>query len=215
MHRFTFLAVVLVACGVTFAQTTGPEYQAPSYYYPVQAPPSPWQYDVSFTAGYSNFLFQHTNNLNFSRDGAFIDLGFNFNVPQVRPFVFGVGLTASGFWDNYNLFFQSLYSEFNTATLEARVALPLAPNPNKGFFFTPRLGAGGMLDNYYVQTGFGGYINYNGAAFVLRPGAQLGWRFGAAAVGVDGSYMAAWGNFGDLGHFAQELRIGLFFSYRF
>ena len=62
-----------------------------------------------------------------------------------------------------------------------------------------------MFVDYYAQFPYGGSNSFTGAAFDIRPGAQLGYRFGAAAVGLDGSYMAAWGNFGALGHFGPSL----------
>jgi hypothetical protein len=235
MNRGFFLIGLLTTCGMAFAQaqpqtpppqtpppqTPGPVYVAPSQnlqYYQPQTPAVAWQYDMGLSAGYSNVIFNHTGGLNYSRDGGFIDFGADFNTPQTMPVVFGAGLTATGTFDNYQINFQSLYSEITMVSFEGRAELPLAFNHNQGFFVTPRIGAGPLLNDFYAQLPFGGYHHHTGVAFELRPGVKVGYRFlpgGNAAVGVDGSYMASWGDFGNFGSFGEELRIGAFFSWRF
>jgi hypothetical protein len=198
-----------------------PTYVAPNpnqSYYNAQNQVVSWQYELNIAGGYSNVIFDHTGGLNYNRDGGYIDFGANFNLPGTRPIVLGADMTATGTFDSYNVNFQDLYSEITMVALEGRAELPLAFNQNQGLFFTPRIAAGPLLDDFYAQLPFSTYHHHTGVAFELRPGMKVGYRFlpgGTASVGLDASYMAAWGDFGNFGSFGQEVRVGAFFSWRF
>jgi hypothetical protein len=82
----------------------------------------------------------------------------------------------------------------------------------------PQLGMGLLVDSYAIDQSFnsGGLIFINtqyhdGAAFAIRPGVQVGYSWGWGSAGAEVSYMAAWGDFGQLGSRVFELRAGAFF----
>jgi hypothetical protein len=235
MKHAAFLVTLFIACGIVLAQSApppsqppsqpplqpppqSPAQQAPLYYYPTQSPNPPWQYEINFSGGYSNVIFNHTGGQNYSHDGGYIDFGADFNLPGTRPIVLGLDVTATGTFNNYNENFQNLYSEMTFVTLEGRAELPLFFHPDRGFFVTPRIGAGPMLTDFYGQLPFNTYYQHTGPGFEIRPGVKIGYRFlpgGTASLGLDASYMFAWGDFGDFGSFGQEVRVGAFFTWRF
>jgi hypothetical protein len=131
--------------------------------------------------------------------------------------VFGAGVTAQGFWDNNNVAgVVSVYSNVNLISVEGRISLPIVlDEPDSGPFITPRIGLGGLFDNYVVQTAFAGNHYHNGGGFEVTPAIEFGYRYKRLAVGVEISYMLAWGSFGDFGTAAQAVRGGLLLSYRF
>jgi hypothetical protein len=178
-----------------------------------------WNFDTSITAGISYLVFNHVkNNVFYSRTGAYVDGNVNFHLPDLHlPVMFGVGVTASGFWDNDSfLGVEALYSQINMLSAEARVSVPIMlDEQDSGPFLLPRIGVGPLFDYYGVQTPFGQTKYHNGAAVEVRPSIEFGYRYGEMAFGVEFSYMWAWGSFGDFGSQAQEVRGGLLFSYRF
>jgi hypothetical protein len=213
MSRFAFIVGLLIASGAAFAQpTTQYEYSS------AQSPEAPWQYEAQLSGGYSYLIFNHANNAFYNRSGPYIDANINLNLPDLHtPLVFGGGISASGYFDSNNfLGIDDLYSNVNLISFEGRVSLPISfSRDDQGLFFLPRVGVGFLFDNYVVQTPFGGDNYHNGGAFEVRPSIEIGYRWGRAALGLEGSYMAAWGSFGAFGSMAQELRAGLVFSYRF
>ena len=91
-----------------------------------------------------------------------------------------------------------------------------------GFFATPRVGAGLLIDSYSIDQSFNSngatYLtrrDHDGAAFEVRPAVKAGYSWGYLAAGAEVSYMYAVGDFGGLGHHAQEFRLGAFVSFSF
>lgn len=179
-----------------------------------------WSFTIS--GGYSNVLTNKSDGLFYNRNGAYIDADFNYRVPDASfPLLVGGGITGSGYWDTQNVlvpgsFFggYTLYSDFGLLELEARAAVPIALRHAPGWFVMPRIGAGLLIDDYAIDTpNFTEY--FTGAAFEIRPAVQVGYSWGPGSFGAEFSYMAAWGDFGHLGSFAQELRVGLFLRFKF
>ena len=156
----------------------------------------PWESEWTVTSGISYLVFDHAkNNAFYSRTGAFIDANADFHLSQLHlPVVFGAGVTAQGFWDNDNVAgVVSVYSNVNLISVEGRISLPIVfDEPDSGPFITPRIGLGGLFDNYVVQTAFTGNHYHNGGGFKVTPAIEFGYRYKQLAIGVEVSYMLAW-----------------------
>jgi len=184
---------------------------------------------MTFSVGYSNLQTQKTDNLFYNHDGAYVDADFSWRLPLNIPLQVGIGATGSGHWERQSTFvpldntyypYDHLYSDLGLFELEPRIGLRLG-NPT-GFFFTPRIGAGLLIDSYAIDQTItnsnGTYLNtqyHTGAAFEVRPALQAGYCWGPAAAGIEASYMWSWGDFGELGRHADEFRVGAFFSLNF
>jgi hypothetical protein len=191
--------------------------------------------DFALTGGYSHMFPQRSGDLFFDKDGAYIDGNFAYRLPgSPVPIFAGVGVTASGYWDSENsdIFFlnnnnnfgynQNLYSDVELIEAEPRLAVKLLIPGLPGFYIRPQIGAGLLVSNYsvdMVQTinnvSFIHTQYYTGAAFDIRPDVEAGWSFGRTSFGMDVSYMAAFGGFGQMGDVMQELRVGLFARFRY
>jgi hypothetical protein len=182
------------------------------------------QYPAStISVGYSNLHMGSAGGLFYNRDGGYIDLNAAFRAPG-SPFLAGFGVSGSGYYERMDdQFSNRLYSDVGLFSLEGRLALPLTVEGVRGWFVLPRIGAGLLVDSYGIDNdqvdsqGFT-YVHtdwHDGAAFEVRPDLQAGYSFGRGSVGADVSYMGAWGDFGRFSSSAQELRAGIFFSFRF
>jgi hypothetical protein len=176
----------------------------------------------TISLGYSDFHMGHTPGLFYDTDGGYVDVNAAWRLRNLAiPLLAGVGVSGSGFYDRMDdNFGDRLYSDVGLFSLEGRLALPIAPTGARGFFLLPRIGAGLLVDSYGIDTQnpISGFINtrwHDGAAFEVRPDVQAGYSWGPGAVGVDLSYMNAWGDFGDFASHAEEFRAGVFFSFRF
>jgi hypothetical protein len=221
MSRLAFLIGLFIASGIALAQATVDQSTTQphdlEYYNNLKQPEPQWNFDTSVSSGISYLVFDHARNDAFySRTGAYIDGNINFHLPL--PVVLGAGVTASGFWDSDSfLGVESLYSNVNLVAVEGRISIPFNffEGEDYGPFITPRVGIGGLYDYYIVQTPFGGNNYHNGGGFEVRPGILFGYRYGSFSVGVDFSYMMAWGNFGDFSSEGQEVRGGFLVSFRY
>ena len=197
-------------------------------------------WDDSLSVGYSHFFPERSGGLFFSKDGVYVDGDFAWRIPQT-PMYFGLGVTASGYWDsedyNYPAFYSNRFgsgyyygtthldSDVDFVELEPRLAFKLWIPGAPGVFVRPRIGAGLLVDNYsidevvpdvyYYDFGYIHTLNHTGAAFELRPAVQVGVERGPASFGGELSYMAGFGGFGGMGTVLQELRAGLFLRIRF
>jgi hypothetical protein len=190
--------------------------------------------DFALTGGYSHMFPQRNGDLFFDKDGAYVDGNFAYRLPgSPVPIYAGVGITASGYWDSENsdIFFlnnngfgynQNLYSDVELIEAEPRLAVKLLIPGLPGFYVRPQIGAGLLVSNYSVDmvetinnVSFIHTQYYTGAAFDIRPDVEAGWSFGRASFGMDFSYMAAFGGFGQMGDVMQELRVGLFARFRY
>ena len=224
MSRLAFLIGLFIASGIALAQSTvdqaATEPHDLYYYNSLKQPEPKWNFDTSISSGISYLVFNHSSNAAFySRTGAYVDTNVNFHLPDLHlPVVLGAGVTASSFWDNEDFFgAECLYSNVNLIAGEGRISIPFAffEGEDYGPYITPRIGIGGLYDNYLVQTPFNGNSYHNGGAFEVRPGILFGYRYQSFSIGVEVSYMVAWGNFGDFSSNAQEVRGGLLVAYRF
>jgi hypothetical protein len=176
---------------------------------------------TTLSFGYSHFDMGHANNLFYNHDGGYFDIDAAWRLPALQlPVRAGFGVSGSGTYDREDgNFGTTLYSDVGLFSLEARAALPIAPRGGRGFFLLPRIGAGLLVDSYGIDSqNINGFINtswHDGAAFDLRPDLEAGYSWGRVAVGADVSYMLAWGDFGQFASSAQELRAGVFFSFRY
>ncbi|HEY2586364.1 MAG TPA: hypothetical protein VGI81_11425 [Tepidisphaeraceae bacterium] len=187
----------------------------------------------TFSAGYSNIQFnEHTNGTFYTRDGPYFDFDFLFRIPESKvPLLVGGGFGASGYFDSRDVTFPAfsgfasttLYSDVSLFSFEARAAMPISFGRGpRGFFIMPKIGMGLLVSNYAIDTvqvtPTVTILNtryFTGAAFDIRPTIQAGYSWGPGSAGIEASYMIAWGDFGDLGSQAQEVRIGAFFRFRF
>jgi hypothetical protein len=189
------------------------------------APPA-----VTVSAGYSNLQTEKANNLFYTHDGSYLDADVAWQLPVIVPLQAGLGVTGSGYWereslfpsviDNFGDYYSHLYSDLGLFEIEPRIGLRLGGRT--GFYALPRVGAGLLIDNFAIDQTFnsGGatYIDthyHTGAGFEIRPAVQVGYSWGHLSAGLEGSYLYSWGDFGGLGHNAQELRIGVFLNFRF
>jgi hypothetical protein len=183
---------------------------------------------VTLSAGYSNLQMQKATNLFYDHDGSYLDADFAWRLPVVIPLQAGFGLTGSGSEDRQSIyqinnsnFYDSgphLYSDLGLFEIEPRIGLKIGRTT--GFFLLPRLGAGLLINSYGIDQTFNSNGNtylstqyHTGAAFEIRPAIQAGFSWGHASAGIEASYLAAWGDFGGLGHNAQEFRAGLFLTF--
>jgi hypothetical protein len=191
--------------------------------------------DFALTGGYSHMFPERVGGLFFDKDGEYIDANFAYRLPGLPvPIFAGIGLSASGYWDSQNsdIFFlnnnnnfgfnQNLYSDVEMIEAEPRLALKLQIPGLPGFYIRPQIGAGLLVDNYSVDTvqtinsvSFIHTLYHTGAAFDIRPDVEAGWSFGRTSFGMDLSYMAAFGGFGQMGDVMQELRVGAFVRFRY
>jgi hypothetical protein len=226
MRRIAFVCGVLFSVGITSAQSTfqpASDQDFAKQQGEVQQQSSSWQYETQVSAGYSNVTFNHpSNGAAYSPSGPYIDANIALPLPNLAWPVLGIGISASGYWQDRGSIFGNQYSDISMISVEGRAAFPIPMDPRSGIFITPRIGVGLLCDNYLIQipNAFGGFDNFydTGLAFEVRPDIEAGFRFGpdhSASISVDASYMAAWGSFGKLGDMAQELRIGMGVAYRF
>jgi len=195
--------------------------------------------DFALSGGYSHIFPQRVGGLFFDKDGAYIDGNFAYRLPaSPMPIFAGLGVTASGYWDSHqsDLFLinnnnnnnnnfgnnQNLDSDVELIEVEPRLAIKLLLPGLPGFYIRPQIGAGLLIDNYSVDTVQSNadfsYIHtlyHTGAAFDIRPDVEAGWSFGRTSFGLDVSYMAAFGGFGQMGDVLQEFRAGLFARFRY
>ena len=175
---------------------------------------------VTVSAGYSNLQTERAANLFYDHSGPYVDADFAWRLPLIVPLQAGFGVTGSGYFDRESVYFPNnnnfyypydrLYSDVGMLELEPRIGVRLGGD--SGFFAIPRVGAGLLIDSYAVDQS--NTINSNtyfstdhhtGAAFEVRPAIQAGYSWGPASVGLEASYLYAWGDFGGLGHHAQEI----------
>lgn len=197
--------------------------------------------EFSISGGYSHLYGLHGGDLFHNADGAYVDGDFAWHVPgPLEPLLVGFGVSGSGYWDDHHAGFSGsdyygggyvysyygddrLYSDVGFFELEPRVALSLWSTQLPGLYLKPRIGAGLLIDSYGIDQLYNGgtdnaYIDthyHTGAAFELHPSLQAGYTWGPGAVGGEISYMPAWGDFGRLGNSEQELRLGVFYTFRF
>ena len=208
MNRFVFVLTLTLASAACFAQVR------PSF---------------GVSAGYSNIEVQNAANyLHYNRDGAYIDgeLGLNFGGKTVSFFA-GLGASATFHYNtedyHYTDNFGNHYIVHDTSSyvgfynFEGRIGVPFyftaSRRDPRGFFLFPKIGAGILINDYWIDTR-NGTESHTGAAFDIRPAIQAGYTWGPGAAGIEASYMWAWGEFGNLGDRAQEARIGAFFRIR-
>jgi hypothetical protein len=192
---------------------------AQEYYAP------PLLFDIA--AGYSHLYIDSPPSQPINKDGAFVDFDLSVRVPSINfPLLLGGGASVSGYWrrerddfvDSSGFGFRDrLDSDMGLYSLEARAAIPLRFGRNRGFFLTPRIVAGLVVDDYAIDhaqdTGNGTFFftdYHTGAAFGIHPAVEAGYFWYHWAVGAQVSYLAAWGDFGQLGSTAQEIRGGVF-----
>jgi hypothetical protein len=194
----SFLAALMLAAGVCSAQR-------PAF---------------SVSAGYSNFHVSNTaSSLNYERDGGYVDGDLSLLLPTTPRLIVGAGVSGSFRYKTEDFQSDSFTIVGNTSrvslySLEARIGMPISSRDSHGFFVLPRLGAGLLVSDYAIDTpNFTEF--HTGAAFEVRPSLQAGYSWGRGSAGVEVSYMAAWGNFGNLGNHAQEFRAGAFLRFRF
>jgi len=204
-----FVFVALMAAGVCGAQVTS----------------------FGVSGGYSRLESNDSGRLFHSRDGAYFDGDFAWRIPRLPvPVYAGLGVSGSGYFDSRDVLVPitdtftgvgALYSDVGLFSLEARVAMPIGFHRGHGLFVMPRLGLGLVLNDYEIDTarGIGSTIflhttYHDGAAFGIRPSIQAGYSWGSIAAGAEVSYMVAWGDFGELGNVARELRAGAFVRFQ-
>ncbi len=186
----------------------------------------------TISVGYANLHTSELNGLFYDRDGVYLDGDVAWKLPRPNPpFLIGFGFGGSGYFQSQNVVFPinsnfngqtTLYSDVGLFEIEPRIAITLWSPWMRGLFLRPRLGAGLLVDSYGIDnifqsngTTFIGTQYHTGAAIEVHPNVQAGYSWGAGSVGVEAGYMPAWGDFGGLGHRAQEIRVGLFFNWLF
>ena len=117
---------------------------------------------------------------------------------------------------------ETIQSDMNAFSLEARAAIPIFFSGHDGFFVMPRLGMGPMYtrfrgDRTVVSTSFRGhlYSDFVGITFDVRPNVQFGFAYRNFAMGAEVSYMFGVGDFRPFGSSEREFRAGMFMTYRF
>jgi hypothetical protein len=193
MNRFVFLLAITLLASVSFAQEGA------------------W----TISGGYSNIHFSHAaSNFTYNHDGGYLDGDVNALLPGNPRLLVGVGISGSWYYeDNYfynnNFYYYGPSSSVGLFSIEGRLGVPISSRATGGFFLLPRIGAGLLISDYWIDTPF------TGAAFELRPNIQAGYSWGWGSAGAEFSYMWAWGDFGSLGSNAQEWRAGAFIRFRF
>jgi hypothetical protein len=186
--------------------------------------------DFTVSTGYSNLQTQKANNLFYDHSGAYLDADVAWTLPLVVPLQVGIGATTSGYWEresidslsNDNFYYPYDHQDSNVGLFEIEPRVGLRLGGPTGFFALPPIGAGLLIDSYAIDQSFNSdgntYLStryHTGAAFEVRPAIEVGYRWGFVSAGVEGSYMYSCGDFGDLGHGAQEYRIGAFVTFSF
>ena len=183
------------------------------------------------SGGYSRLESNASGRLFHSNDGAYVDADFAWRIGRLGvPIYAGFGASGSGYFDSRDVAIPisssftgiaTLYSDVGLFSLEGRIAAPIKFQSGHGFFVMPRLGMGLVLDSYSIDVsrGSGSTIfltteDHDGAAFGIRPSLQAGYTWGPIAAGAEVSYMVAWGDFGELGTTARELRAGAFVRFQ-
>jgi hypothetical protein len=235
--RFIPVAILLIAFRIGSAQTTAPstsdsvepQYKSLAEYSAASAA-TEWQCEPTISGGYSNIHYNGNNAIPYNRNGGYIDANIYDRLPPNDSPLFGLGISASGNWDDYTIayptapFYRSFYADTNMVSAEVRLAFPFGlPDAKQGFYCLPRVGIGVLVDNFAVGQPYYDYPNYyfatesnhTGFGVEVRPDIELGYRIKRFNIGFETSYMAAWANFGKLGNFTQEFRLGLAVGYRF
>jgi hypothetical protein len=183
---------------------------------------SPWQYEFSMSAGYSYFHFSDAkSNTFYNQSGPYFDGNFAFPLPNHSSPIVGFGVSVTSHWENKDFANAgTLYSDVSLVSFEGRVAFPIPTDSSEGLFCVPRIGVGLLLNNYNIETPAGGNSSYtsyhNGFAVDVRPNIEAGYRWSdSASAGIEASYMAGWGGFGNLGSMVTEARIGAVINLRF
>jgi hypothetical protein len=232
MSRITLLFCLLVFSASALAQTTTPQdYGAQGVTYFTPPPPSlDWQFQPTISGGYSDVHFNGKSAIPYNPSGGYIDLNAYAKMPSYESPLIGLGLTASGNWDNYTIPYATAPTErsFSANTglysLEVRVAFPIGlPKLDDGFYISPRIGVGVLVDNFtagqpyddYPDYLLGAYTTHTGYGAEVRPDLEIGYRIRRFNIGCEVSYMAGWGNFGKLGDLAGDFRLGLVLGWRF
>jgi hypothetical protein len=198
MNRFVFILATVLLASVSFAQEGS------------------W----TISGGYSNVHFFHASpGLTYNHDGGYIDGDVNGLLPTNPRLLLGVGIGGSWYYES-NYFYGPNYVVYGPSSsvglfnIEGRLGMPISSRATGGLFLLPRIGAGLLISDYWIDTPF--YSAYHtGAAFELRPCIQAGYSWGWGSAGAEFSYMWAWGDFGNLGSSAQEWRAGAFIRFRF
>jgi len=184
----------------------------------------------NLSAGYSNIEISSTAPyLHYERDGGYIDGEFSLNLGNARPaaLLLGFGASASYHYNVEDYHYHDIYGNYWTVydttswvgfySFEARIGVPLSFTASRrdprGFYLLPKIGAGLLISDYGIDTRYGTEY-HTGAAFDVRPSIEAGFTWGAGSVGLELSYMWAWGDFGNLGDQAQEFRAGAYFRIR-
>jgi len=198
---------------------------------------SPERLAMSVSGGYSHMI-GHADPSFFPHDAFYIDMQVLLRVPNVEvpivsaPLWLGIGSSISSYTTSEDVsgfiggqfVDASLDSSFTLVSVEARAAIPIRFGPRHGFFVTPSIGAGLLIDNYSFNTlTFPGENDaraggpdtrrqgdHAGLAFCLRPTIAVGYSWEHWQLGGEASYVAAWGDFGEFGGNVQELHAGLF-----
>jgi hypothetical protein len=198
MKRFVFILALASSASMSFAQ----------------------QGSWTVSAGYSNVQFSHASpGFNYNHDGGYLDGDVNALLPGNPRLLLGAGIGGSWHYETYTLsgpgyVIYGPSSNVGLFNIEGRLGVPISSKATGGFFILPRIGTGLLIQDYWIDTPF--YTAYHtGAAFELRPCIQTGYSWGSGSVGAEVSYMWAWGDFGNLGSSAQELRAGVFLRFRF
>ena len=177
------------------------------------------------SAGYSHLESNASGRLFHATDGGYFDADFAWRLPGLDvPLYAGVGASGTGYYEDRHVLLpysgyydrERLYSDVGLFAVEGRIAMPIGFQQGRGWFVMPRLGMGLVVNSYSIDTttavGSTLYLDtryHDGAAFGIRPSIQAGYSWGNLAAGTEVSYMVAWGDFGELGSTAQELRGGV------
>jgi hypothetical protein len=204
------------------AQAGPPPQQWQYYNSGLPAPVSyaqPYPFVFSFSAGYSNIDFKDSD-FRYESGGPYLDLNFAACAQNGSGLQGGIGIATSGYWRSD--FFPTigwLNSNVNMLAIEGRLGSQIPGKGSQGLFILPRIGAGLLLNNYYVEEPVGAMnwtsFSHWGTGVDVRPNVVIGFRANDFSVGLEGSYMVGWGDFGGLGSFVQEGRVGLVVSVLF
>jgi hypothetical protein len=174
----------------------------------------------TISGGYSNVQFSHASQgFYYNHDGGYFDGDVSALLPTNPRLLVGAGIGGSWHYEDQNIYgpnyvIYGANSSVGLFNLEGRLGMPISSRATGGFFILPRIGAGLLIQDYWIDTPF--YTAYHtGAAFEVRPCVQIGYSWGVGSVGAEVSYMWAWGDFGNLGSSATELRAGVFLRFKF
>jgi hypothetical protein len=210
MRLLSFLLALVLVCEIVSAQDMSSQ-------------------NFTLTAGYSRLSISNPNNLLLNKDGEFLDFDAAFRPSPGCPVLLGVGVGGSGFFRYEDVTFtsggQQVTGNFNSRFLlfqiEPRLALPIVFGKDHGLYLEPRIGGGLLIEDdrfeMLTQSGGNGSITetqHTGLGVEIHPAIQAGYCWDGGAVGVEGSYVAGWGQLGMLDSREQELRVGAFFKLR-